>query len=238
MTQEELETKLPPINVLEGEIMPARLCPYCKVVSNFGRLFATGADSNPAPDGETRGGEEISLCNCPNCNAVVYYRTPSGGGGTVIDQYPQTVERASTDLPDPVRKALDEALLCYGAGSPNGTLLMCRRALQETMNDKKAKKGDLPTQLEDLVSRQEITPKLRDWATQSQIGGRIAAHGSGGELWGDPDKIWGTMDDARIVIEYLNGFFEYVYVLAARIKNSMKDADSPASQSKKGSNES
>jgi hypothetical protein len=45
------------------------------------------------------------------------------------------------------------------------------------MDDKKAKKGNLPTQLNDLVNKGEITPKLKEWADQARIGGRIAAHG-------------------------------------------------------------
>ena len=100
----------------------------------------------------------------------------------------------------------------------------------EEKNDLKAKKGDLPTQLQDLVDRDEITPKLKDWADQSRIGGRIAAHDTGGAEWGDPDKIWGDREDASIVIDYLKGFFEYVYVLDARMKERLASHEEPASQ--------
>ena len=68
--------------------------------------------------------------------------------------------------------------MCYGADVPNGTLLMHRRALHETLNHLGARKGDLPTQLSDLVKKQMIVPRLRDWTDQARIGGKIAAHGT------------------------------------------------------------
>ena len=212
----------------EEETMPARLCPYCQVVSNFSRNAPLGA-SKMAQEGE--GNQEISLDTCQNCNVASYFRASEGSGDKVFDQYPKTVERAPTELPDGIEKAFNEALVCYGALAPNGALLMCRRALQETMADKNAKKGDLPTQLDDLVTKGEITPKLREWADQARIGGRIAAHGAGGEAWGDPDKLWGTIDDARAVIDYLKIFFDYVYVLEERMISKFGEPNVPASQS-------
>ena len=88
-----------------------------------------------------------------------------------------------------------------------------------------------------LVERRKITPQLKDWADQARIGGRIAAHGSGGNEWGDPDKLWGDLEDASIVIDYLKGFFDYVYVLNARMKQRMDSHKSLASQSGTDSNE-
>lgn len=195
--------------------MAARLCPYCKVVSNFTRVSSlTAAQSMNTPPKQR--GQILTLDSCANCEAYVYFRGHQDNVELVYDQYPKVVDEAPTELPEPIQKAFSEALKCYGAEAPNGSLLMCRRALQEVMTDKKAKKGDLPTQLQDLVDRQEITPRLKSWAEAAQVGGRIAAHGSGGIAWGDPDKIWGTMEDADAVIKYLQSLFDYLYVLDVR----------------------
>ena len=220
--------------------MPARLCPYCKVVSNFSRGGSTNAAETPTHDISRQLGlnhQELSLDDCQNCRATTYFRAMKGSGNEVFDQYPKVIEEAPAELPDQVRRAFHEALVCYGAEAPNGSLLMCRRALQETMNDLKAVKGDLPKQLEYLVEERVITPQLREWADQSRIGGKIAAHGTGGDEWGDPDKIWGNMDDAEIVIGYLKGFFDYVYVFEEQMKQRMKKHKLPASQSETDSNE-
>ena len=192
--------------------MPARLCPYCKIVSNFSRgPSLSHAQSENTPPNQA--GQILALDSCANCRAFMYVRGHADDAEKVCDQYPKIVDEAPEELPEPIRWAFSEALKCYGAEAPNGSLLMCRRALQEVMTDKKAKKGDLPVQLQDLVDRQEITPRLKSWAEYAQVGGRIAAHGTGGQAWGDPDKIWGTMEDADGVIKYLQSLFDYLYVL-------------------------
>ena len=218
----------------EEETMVARLCPYCEVQSNFNLGKPTSAAKTPPINNKN---EVLSLDGCQNCAATVYFRSYEGNRNELIDQYPKSYDSAAKELPKDIKKAFDEALLCYTAGAPNGSLLMSRRALQETMNNKEAKKGDLPTQLDDLVERDIITPQLRRWAEQAQIGGKIAAHGTGGGSWGDPDKIWGDMNDAIIVIDYLRFFFDYLYVIEAQLQAKMKGHNVPASQSETDSNE-
>lgn len=217
--------------LVTGEnLMPARVCPNCKVKAAFRRLW----DWPPIDATDVAVVDALDMCS--SCGYVAYFKTDRLGQ-KVTDQYPKNVPQAPQEIPEKIRIAFQEALLCYGAGGPNGSLLMCRRALQEVMNDKQAKKGDLPVQLNDLVARGVIIPRLKDWADQARIGGRIAAHGGGGDEWGDPDKIWGTMEDAQIVIEYLNGFFEFVYVLDARMNARFGEhGASPASQSGTDSN--
>ena len=111
------------------EKMPARLCPYCHALSDFDRGSAVNAGGTPPKNS----GEEISLDSCQNCDAYVYFRTQKGGGDPVTEQYPLVVDHADDKLPDGVKRAFNEALVCYGAQAPNGTALLCRRALQETM---------------------------------------------------------------------------------------------------------
>jgi len=141
--------------------------------------------------------------------------------------YPKARETAPQELPDKVRRAFDEALLSYEIGAWNGVLGMCRRAVQEALLDLGAPiKGDLPTQLKYLVDNHKITPDLRDWADQARIGGRLAAHGIGGDEWGQPEKQWGDQMDATEVIEFCKSFFEYSYLMRERLKKRR----TPASQ--------
>ncbi len=197
---------------------PVRVCPECKVTAAFRRRWEW------PPDGD----EVAALDSCSSCGAVVYFKSSDRQGHKVLDQYPKNVDRAPSELPEAIQKAFQEALVCYAAGAPNGALLMCRRAIQEMMIEKKAKKGDLPIQLNDLVEKRIIAPTLKDWAEQAQIGGRIAAHGTGGDAWGDPDKVWGTMEDAAAVIDYCKGVYEYLYVLEDRNRKRMTAHKPPA----------
>ena len=210
--------------------MAARQCPYCRVVSNFRRGPST--NTSHAAKTPTHQAEQIlALEECANCGALMYVRIHESNDALLYDQYPKLVDQAPEELPDPINKAFDEPLKCFGAEAPNGSLLMSRRALQEVMNDKKAKSGDLPTQLQDLVDKQIITPQLNSWADTARVGGRIAAHGTGGIAWGDPDKIWGDMADADTVIRYLQSLFDYMYVLDVRHRQRLGiPDDSPGEQ--------
>lgn len=187
---------------------PVRVCPKCGALSGFRRLWDWPL--------EGISDDNVScLDECASCGIVAYFRS-SRDGQIVHDQYPTRVHAPQAELPVAVKTAYAEALVCLGAGAPNGALLMCRRAIQEALNDLGAKKGDLPTQLNDLVSKYRITPNLRDWADHARIGGKLAGHGTGGGEWGNASKVTGGKEDAEAVIEFCNGFFEYVYVLPKR----------------------
>lgn len=214
------------IFVIVEPLMPARLCPNCKTKTAFRRLW----DWPP-------NGEPVSALDlCLACGLVAYFKSDRLGQ-TVIDQYPKVVQVAQPELPDQVKKAYAEALISQGAGAPNGALLMCRRAIQEALDNLGAKKGDLPTQLGDLVSKLKLTPDLKEWGDHARIGGKLAGHGTGGNEWGDATKIWGDASDAEAVIAFCEAFFEYVYVLPERNKERRaKTGTPPALQSGPGSN--
>ena len=199
----------------EGEVyMPARLCPYCKVMSNFSRNRNQTVDAGSTPFPRNMG-SEIALDQCQNCNAFVYVRT-NNNGTEVFDQYPKNVETAPNELPPDVKKAFSEALVCYSASAPNGAALMCRRAIQETMTHFHVPKGNLPTQLQWLDDKRIITPYLREWGDHARIAGALAGHGTHGEEWGDPSKVWVESKDAEAVIDFCQSFFEYLFVMPER----------------------
>ena len=119
---------------------------------------------------------------------------------------------------------------------------MLRRTIQETIRDltkgweekeqKALLKEGLPTQLQKLVDKDLIAPALKEWTDQARVGGKMAAHGTGGGEWGDPKKEWGDQADAQEVKEFCLSFLEYAYVKPARLKKRR----GPASKSGKGSN--
>ena len=150
----------------------------------------------------------------------------------VITSYPPMMEKVPEGIPSSIGKAFQEAINCMQLEAWNGSLSMSRRTLQEALNDmigsldsieeeakKKLVKSDLPTQLQALVDAHRITPDLKDWADQARIGGKLAAHGTGGDEWGEPDKEWGDQEDAQTVIEFLQSFLEYSFVMKQRLAN-------------------
>jgi hypothetical protein len=125
-------------------------------------------------------------------------------------------ESAPDGLPEAIERAFEEGLKSHAAGAPNAALCMWRRALDEALTDLEAPKGNLPTRLDWLVSERGLAPDLREWADHARIGGKLAAHGTGGEEWGEDEKRWGTQGDSESVRDFLLSFLEYVYVMPKR----------------------
>ncbi|MBI2170567.1 MAG: DUF4145 domain-containing protein [Chloroflexi bacterium] len=210
--------------------MPNITCPYCNLYQDM-RIAAIAEEPNGT--GFLRG-----LAFCRTCRNVVYFKTDEGRD-IVREQYPSSkVRQAPSELPDNVKKSYQEALVCFAVDAPNGALLMCRRAMVDALIGLGApSKGDLPTQLKALVDSHKLTPDLKDWADHARIGGKLAGHGTGGDEWGDPSKIWGEQADAEAVIEFCDAFFEYIYVLPKRnADRRSRTGTTPASPRAPGSN--
>jgi len=209
------------LHSVDEAAVPIRVCPNCGAKAAFRRRWEW------PPNGDEIG----ALDSCSACGFTAYFKSSDRQGKSVIDQYPKVIRNPQDELPAQVKTAYAEALQCYGAGAPNGALLMCRRAIQEALDERGAKKGDLPTQLNDLVTQYKITPDLKDWADHARIGGKLAGHGTGGKEWGDPSKVWGDSEDAEAVLEFCEAFFEYLYVLPERNKQRRsRIAPPPATQ--------
>ena len=187
--------------------MPVFQCPYCEIGADFEVEYQRQRLGHPTAD-------TVGVAHCRLCKNHVFATLRHG---EITGTIPGLRENAPENIPEKVKRAFNEVLICRAAGTPNGALLTARRALQDSLDQLGAKKGDLPTQLNDLVEKQVLTPALRDWADEARIGGRLAAHGAGGDAWGKPEVDWGTEEDADQVIDFLKSFFEYVYVMPARL---------------------
>jgi HEPN domain-containing protein len=182
--------------------MPLRKCPYCKGLSNFSPAAQVGG-------GHLKGLASLDICQ--NCNTPVYFVTPTTRDrDTVWDSYPKTESEPDKELPEDVRVAFSEAIKGLNDGNWNSCVVMCRRALEESMTDLGAEGEDLFHKIDDLESKRKITPELKEWAHESRLGGKLGAHGT-------RQKKWADKDDAEEVLEFSRWFFRYVYVLQKQL---------------------
>jgi hypothetical protein len=209
--------------------MPVLTCPYCHKGSDFnigGAIVATKKFERAV----------AGIGFCKLCEGEVYLHFDAKTQ-RVLSSFPPPHEVLPEGLSDKVQRAFLEAVTCFKSGAPNGDLCMCRRALDDALDElineieakqrrEKLLKGDLPTKLRGLVEADKITPALADWADQARIGGKLAAHGKGGDEWGTPDKEWADATDADEVIEFCISFFEYAFIMKARLakRRAGKDA--------------
>ena len=199
-----------PTEELEEVAMPVITCPYCGTGTNFSILAQTGKYHD----------KEVvcAVGRCEVCLKEVWFEVNAVNNNQVLTHWPIWQEAAQKELPPEVQGAFNEALDCYRIRAWNGSLCMCRRAIDDALVDLGApEKGNLPTKLQALVNANVIAPPLKDWADQARIGGKLAAHGTGGDEWGQPDKEWADESDANEVIEFCRSFFEYAYLMKARL---------------------
>ena len=107
--------------------MPLRKCPYCKGLSNFdvGNVVSGGKLVGWA-----------SLDKCQNCQTHVYFVVPSSNQrDEVWDSYPKLGDEPDKELPNDVKTAFQEAMGSLNEGNWNSCVIMCRRALEEAMQD-------------------------------------------------------------------------------------------------------
>ena len=219
-----------PENQDGGEEMPVLQCPHCNRGSDF-RVAAQTDDPN-------QGGLRLAIGFCLLCGKDAYLSL-NASNNSVVRSYPRQGHAAPKELPETVNQAFTEALLCQDASAPNGAMLMARRAIQESLKLLGANANeDLPTQLQKLVDKQKITPELKEWADHARIGGRIAAHGTGGKDWGDASLEWEDSTDAEAVIASCLGFFAYIYVIPEQNRQRREQTGiPPALQSETDNNE-
>ena len=195
--------------------MPLRKCPYCKGLSNFDLGIQLS-------QGLLKG--VVSLDICHNCGSPVYFVTKSyQDRNTILDSYPKLDLEPDKELPGNVKVAFVEAIKALNDSNWNSCVVMCRRALQEAMDDLGAKGEDLFHQIDNLEDQRKITPELKSWAHESRLGGKLGAHGT-------KQKKWADKDDADEVLEFSRWFFRYVYVLPKQLADRKQKLAPSANQ--------
>jgi len=234
MTRDPHDTDARLLSFDRGGSMPVIVCPSCERGSDF-QIVAH------APHGKYSSLLEVGIGNCLLCKQPVYMEWEQRREDHITKSWPPLRRRAPSELEEypAVNRAFDEALVCFQAGSANGAMVMCRRAVAEAAIHFGAKRRDnIPTQLDHLVNERRILPEMREWADQTRIGGKVSAHGTGAKEWDDPEKEWCDEKDANAVIEFCAAFLEYLFVIPIRNRERRKATGVQiAEQSEQGSNE-
>ncbi len=148
---------------------------------------------------------------CPNCRriAFVIYNTLED---KIITIYPKHVPKCDERIPEKIRDDCLEAKRCFEGRAYKGTVTMCRRAIQNTVIEKGAKKKDLFDQLNELVSKGIIPTSLEKLSHKIRSVGNYGAHPDEDGL----DEV--KEKDAKEILEFLEHFLTYVFVMPKRVE--------------------
>ena len=118
-------------------------------------------------------------------------------------------------IPEPIRSTLIEALVCFNYDLYIPALIMCRKALEESAINLGATKFNLNNKIKELFEGEKDTV-LRQLAEQIKDFGNWVVHP---EIYAGKEA---TEDDARLIINCLKNYFNYIYSIRTIIKATEK----------------
>lgn len=178
-------------------------CPYCKAKCQFNAL-----------------GHEIK-CQadesfqwswvCQNCNGVIVTKRPYSHTWSGVQIFPLVKIKPNIrieKLPDNIRNDYLESLEDYSNGCYISSVIMCRRAIQQSCIEKGVKGKTLFDQIEKL----DIDENLKKLAHKLRFWGNKGVH---------PDVLLDEKieeNDAKIAIDFTEKFLQYIYIIPKEIE--------------------
>ena len=178
-------------------------CPHCKAKCQFNAVVT---------DNQCRVDDEYQApWVCQNCGGFNITKRPYTHTWQDTKIFPLIKIKPSIKidkLPENIRNDYLESLENYSNGCYTSAVIMCRRVIQQSCQDKGAKKTNLFEQIEELT----IDENLKKLAQKIRFWGNKGAH---------PDILLGEKvveKDAKIAIDFIEKFLQYVYVIPKEIE--------------------
>lgn len=150
-------------------------------------------------------------CQSPFLIKQSHYGVP-GEFETITSEeviFPQPSRLPAEGIPEPVRRAYEQAQKCYSAVCYEACALMCRRCLEALCKALPITGRSLQAKLDSLSESGVIDKRLSQWAHGIRAMGNEAAHDTDTEL---------TQGDARDALDFTEALLMYVFALNARFE--------------------
>lgn len=215
---------------LPDSARPQGLCPRCNLQSGFEvTIVKPWVTSRPkiVPGMGTTYEEldRVAILHCRTCGQGVVvieerwqgdkpYRDCTEYTGVTESHHgfhwwPLPETNLSSDIPQDIRDAFAEAILCLSANCSRAAAAMGRRTLEAICVDKGATTGTLHQRLTTLVSSGVLLSPLGDWAAEVKLIGNKGAHF---DLIVKVEK-----EDAQKLLLFLRELMRYLYELPAEL---------------------
>jgi len=197
-------------------------CPHCGARTHFVMI------SNEHYHAKNRDQYNYVVFRCKPCTKLIlkvfhskqnpYSKEQNLETDGWVEKHPKTKVNADDKfveyVPEEVTLDYEEGLRCLSASSPRAAASMFRRSLQVALIELGAdQQKDL---IDQIKSTSRLTDDLKDWAHNIRIFGNWGAHPQKDKLK-DID-----MTKAREVREFIDEFFNYVYVMPGKVATARK----------------
>lgn len=143
-------------------------CPGCRQQGTFHSIPGV-ADIGEGPNifGQR-------LCPNPNCKTHVFVVHQSG---RLVVAYPaERIDFDTTEIPENVVEALEEAITCHATRCFTAAAIMVRKTLEELCRDRDAKGATLKARINSLGTKVVLPQELLDALDELRLLGNDAAH--------------------------------------------------------------
>lgn len=167
---------------MSDALSPKNLITECREcsLSVSAEVVSSYIDKNPYDPMDS---ERFSFCRCPNCNSPIllkercdfdeiegiFWRQP-----TIL--FPGNPFHINPEIPERLRKALQESILCYNAKSHTASVIMCRRTIEGFCHSQGVSENNLGKSIKKLHEQGLINNQLYEWANELRLAGNEAAH--------------------------------------------------------------
>jgi hypothetical protein len=190
----------------------ALVCPRCEgPVMGEPHGYTMSYDPNEGPP------ERWTLLKCPRDHALLVLQNEFSGLTFDDDDpfrvYPPQDRHLSTEIPQPLRSAHEEARKCLRAKAYTAAVAMSGRTLEGACELQGVKENTLQRSLGKMKEGGLIDGRLWDWAETLRGVRNAASHFNNEEL---------TRQDAEDALAFSEALLDYLYVLTARF-NALKE---------------
>jgi len=152
----------------------------------------------------------LEICRNPECGGAVAVVT-KGVPARESESFPGRAEAVEDMLPFSVKTAFEQARRSMRAHIYDAAVLMCVRALQEAVQETGARGKSLEDQILSVTRDERILQTLREWTQSNTVRSMLRGQGTGS-----------SPSEAREMVEFCERFFEYAFVLPARVNRSRR----------------
>ncbi len=202
-------------------------CAFCREKGNFGLAFH-GEKKKPNAEKKLN----FDVYQCRNCMGFVHVLWSAGEGGWGHGLYGMRVmpwpidskREPSENWPEGVKRFWIQAHDSLARENWDAANVMARSAVQFMVREKKAKKGVLKDQIDDLASKGNLHPLMKDWAEEVRILANESAHPEA-PIPGDA-----TPQDSRDIVNFMDLLLTNLYDLPKQIE-AFRQRRTPAAAS-------
>ena len=148
---------------------------------------------------------------CPNPQCHGHLFVVLQGNGVVASYPPIRLDFDPENIPEKVKRTLDEAITCHANGCFVAAAIMVRRTLEEVCAERNAQGKDLKARIGDLRSKIVVPTELLDALDELRILGNDAAHVEAKEFENISDA--GITVAIQFAKEILKSLYQYQSLL-------------------------